>query len=62
MSRFVDQLPDDSGTAVFTLGSITLPDTKIKSNNYQFLCVGHLINILVYFCCDILAGSKDTVP
>ena len=36
-------------SAVFTLGSITLPDKKIKSNNYQFLCVGRLINILVYF-------------
>ena len=33
--------------AVFTLGSITLPDKKIKSNNYIFLRVGHLINILV---------------
>ena len=36
-------------SAVFTLGSITLPDKKIKSNNYQVLCVGRLINILVYF-------------
>ena len=38
MSHFDDQLADDSGKAVFTLGSITLPDKKIKSNNYQF-CV-----------------------
>ena len=35
--------------AVCTLGSITLYDEKIKSNNYQFLCVLHLINILVLF-------------
>ena len=35
--------------AVFTLGSITLPDKKIKSNNYQLLCVGRLINTFVYF-------------
>ena len=62
MSRFVDQLPGDSAKAVFTLGSITLPDTKIISNNYQSLCVERLINILVYFCCDILTESKDTVP
>ena len=48
MSRFNDQLADDSGKAVFTLGSITFSDKKIKSNNYQFLCVGRLVNILVY--------------
>ena len=35
--------------AVFTLGSISLPDKKIRSNNYQLLCAGRLINILVYF-------------
>ena len=35
--------------AGFTLGSITLPDKKIKFNNYQILCVGRLINVLVYF-------------
>ena len=35
--------------AVCTLGLITLQDQKIKSNNYHFLCVGHLINILVLF-------------
>ena len=34
--------------AVCTLGSITLQDQKIKSNNYHFLCVGRLINILVF--------------
>ena len=43
MSRFDDQLADgttrSSGKAVVTLGSITLPDKKIKSNNNQFLCV-----------------------
>ena len=33
--------------AVRTLGSITLQDKKIKSNNYQFMCVGRFINILV---------------
>ena len=33
--------------AVYTLGLITLQDQKIKSNNYHFLCVGRLINILV---------------
>ena len=35
--------------AVFTLCSITLPDKKIKSNNYQSVCVLRLINILVLF-------------
>ena len=35
--------------AVCTLGSITLHHKKIKSNNYQFLCVLRLINILVLF-------------
>ena len=35
--------------AVCTLGSINLHDEKIKSNNYQFLCVLRLINILVLF-------------
>ena len=35
--------------AVCTLGSITLHDKWIKSNNYQFLCVLRLINILVLF-------------
>ena len=49
MSHFYDQLADDSGKAVFTLGSIDLPYKKIKSNNCQFLCVGRLVNILVYF-------------
>ena len=47
--------------AVCTLGSITLQDKKLKSNNYQFLYVPRLINILLLFCCDILTGSKDTV-
>ena len=35
--------------AVCILGLITLQDQKIKSNNYHFLCVGHLINILGLF-------------
>ena len=35
--------------AVCTLGSITIRDKKIKSNNYQILCVLCLINILVLF-------------
>ena len=35
--------------ALFTLGSITLRDQKIKSNKYQLLCAGRLINVLVYF-------------
>ena len=35
--------------AVCTLSEITLQDKKIKSNNYQFLCVRRLINILVLF-------------
>ena len=35
--------------AVCTLVPITLQDKKIKSNNYQFLCVRRLINILVLF-------------
>ena len=48
--------------AVYTLGLRTLQDQKIKSNNYHFLCVGRLINTLVLVCCNILAGSKDTVP
>ena len=35
--------------AVYTLGLITLQDQKLKSNNYNFLCVGRLIIILVLF-------------
>ena len=34
---------------VCTLGSITLQDKKIKSNNYQCSCVRRLINVLVLF-------------
>ena len=34
--------------AVCTLGSITLQDQNLKSNNYHFLCVGRLINILIF--------------
>ena len=49
MSRFYDQLADDSGMSCFHLRLNTLPEKKIKSNNYHFLCVGRLINILVYF-------------
>ena len=33
--------------AVRTLGLFTLQDKKINPNNYHFLCVGRLINILV---------------
>ena len=32
-----------------TLGSVTVQDKKIEPNNYQFLCVGRLIYILVLF-------------
>ena len=54
MSRFDDQFADDSGiSCFFTLGSITLPNKKIKSINYHIWCVGRLINILLIFCCDI---------
>ena len=35
--------------AVCTFGLSTLQDKKIVSNNYYFLCVGCLINILVLF-------------
>ena len=35
--------------AVCTLGLVTLQDKKIRSNNYQFLCVRRLINILALF-------------
>ena len=49
--------------AVCTLGLFTIQDKTIISNNYHFLCVGRLINILVLiFFCNILTGSKDTVP
>ena len=34
---------------VCTLGSITLYDKKIKSNNFQVLCVLRLTNIFVLF-------------
>ena len=47
MSRFDGQLADDSG--ISCLGYITLPDKKMKSNNYQYLCVRRLTNILVSF-------------
>ena len=35
--------------AVCTFSLITLQDEKIKSNNYNFWCVGRLIIILVLF-------------
>ena len=35
--------------AVCTFGLFALQDKKIVSNNYQLLCVGSLINILVLF-------------
>ena len=40
--------------AMCTLGLITFQDQKIKSNNYHFLCVGHLINILGLFLLQYL--------
>ena len=40
VSRFDDQLADDSGGAVFTLVSITVPDKKMQSNTYQFCVSG----------------------
>ena len=49
MSRFDDQIADDSSKAVFTLGSKFLADIKTKSNNYQMLCGGRLVNMLVLF-------------
>ena len=45
-------------SAVFTLGSITLTDKKIRSNNYQLLCVGRSINNLVYFLLSHLHWIK----
>ena len=47
--------------AVRILGSITVQDQKIKSNNYHFYSVRRLINILVLFLFEILTASKDTV-
>ena len=48
--------------AVCTLGSITLQDQKIKSNNYHFfVCPTFDKHFGFYFCFDILTGSKDTV-
>ena len=44
--------------AVCTLGLITLQDQKIKLNNYHFLCVGRLINILVLFLLQHLNWIK----
>ena len=35
--------------AVYTLGLKGLQDQKKKSNNYHFVCVRRLINILVLF-------------
>ena len=40
--------------AVCTLGLFTLQDKKIISNNYHFLIVGRLINILVLFLLQYL--------
>ena len=48
--------------AVCTIGTITLQDKEIKSNNYQFVCPTfdkHFSFILVV---NILTRSKDTVP
>ena len=49
MSRFDDKLAGDRGMSCFTLDSISLPEKKIKSNNYHLWCVGRSINILEYF-------------
>ena len=48
--------------AVCTLGLITLQDQKIKSNNYHFVCRMFDKYFGFNFCCNILTGSKDTVP
>ena len=48
--------------AVCTLGLITLHVQKIKSNNYQFLCVGRLINILVLFLLQHLDWIERYIP
>ena len=45
MSRFDDQLADDSGMSCFHFRFNNSSDKKIKSNNYQLLCAGRLINI-----------------
>ena len=44
--------------AVCTLGLITLQDQKIKSNNYHFVCVEHLINVFVLFLLQHLNWIK----
>ena len=48
--------------AVFTLGSITLPNKKIKSNNYQLLCVGRLIKKFGLFLLRHLNWIKSEIP
>ena len=48
--------------AVCTLGLITIQDQKIKSNNYHFFVSDAWLTFWFYFCCNILTGSKDTVP
>ena len=44
--------------ALYTLGLITLQDQKIKSNNYHFLCVRRLLNILVIFVATFQLDRK----
>ena len=61
MPRFDDQIADDSGKAVFTLGSITFSDKKINQIVIIFVC-GAFGQYFEFFCCDISTGSKDTVP
>ena len=49
--------------AVCTLGSITLQDKKIKSNNYQFFAYPTFDKHFGFiFVVNILTRSKDTVP
>ena len=43
--RFDDRLPVYNGKS----GSITLPASKIKTNNSKFLCASRFINILVLY-------------
>ena len=42
------------GKVVCTLGLITLEDKKMQSNNYHFVYVGRLINILVLYLLQYL--------
>ena len=48
MSRFDDQLADDSEMSCFHCRFNNSSRQEDKINNDQLLCVGRLINILVY--------------